>query len=201
MSTLWVTSDTHFSHRMLALDIRGFPSIEEHDEYLIEKWNKTVDPSDTVIHLGDVSLKAPAVYAPLTTRLNGKKHLVYGNHDMGWGGHRDCLKYYDDYRKAGFLTTHEYLRRKIDGNQVLFSHFPYQRDHSAQERYTQYRFRIGELPIVHGHTHSSEKVSHAHNGRGVFGRGKTLQIHVGMEAWNLRPVSIDEIVEILRQEG
>lgn len=191
MSTLFVTADTHFSHKMVALDIRGFESTEEHDEKIIEAWNKMVKPGDTVLHLGDVSLKNPAVYAPLTSRLNGNKHLVFGNHDPGWGGHRDALKYVDVYREAGFLSTHEFLRRKIDGQNVLFSHFPYSGDH-GDDRYTQYRLKNEGLTLVHGHTHSSEVVS-----RAIL----TLQIHVGMDAWYLQPVPIDELVEIIRQEA
>ena len=42
-------SDLHFGHvNCLAFDNRPFNTIEEHDEYLIDKWNETVKSDDNV---------------------------------------------------------------------------------------------------------------------------------------------------------
>lgn len=84
---LYFTSDTHFGHKnIIKYEKRGplgrmrlFDSVEEHDEYLIEQWNETVDPQDTVWHLGDLSFKKDITFVK---RLNGHKHLVLGNHDL-----------------------------------------------------------------------------------------------------------------------
>jgi calcineurin-like phosphoesterase family protein len=189
MSNVFYTSDPHFSHKMLATDIRGFDSIEEHDETIIENWNKVVKPADTVFVLGDVSLKKPAVYKDLTRRLNGTKHLVFGNHDPGNGGDRDSTKYSVDYAMAGFTSTHDFLRRKISGESVLLSHYPYDGDHSEVDRMEQYRLRDLGTPLLHGHTHRDKVVSYSKN--------YTLQIHVGIDAHELTPVHMDEIVAIL----
>lgn len=189
MSNVFYTSDMHFSHKMLAIDIRGFASIEEHDEVLIENWNKIVTKADTVFVLGDVSLKKPAVYKNITTRLNGTKHLVFGNHDPGNGGDRDSTKYAVDYALAGFTSTHDFLRRKISGRDVLLSHYPYNGDHSDHDRMEQYRLRDLGVPLLHGHTHSKGAVSYSMN--------YTLQIHVGIDAHELTPVHMDKIVSIM----
>jgi calcineurin-like phosphoesterase family protein len=189
MSTVFYTSDMHFSHKMLA-DLRGFASIEEHDEAIIERWNRTVGKEDVVFVLGDVSLKKPAAYKHLTTRLTGRKHLIFGNHDPGNGGDRDSVKYGLDYRIAGFESTHDFLRRKVEGTDVLLSHYPYDGDHSDNDRMQQYRLRDLGVPLLHGHTHSQEKISYSGN--------STLQIHVGMDAHNLTPVSMHEIVTLLK---
>ena len=88
----YFTADSHLNHASLLRNLRpGFASIEEHDELLIEAWNSTVRPGDTVYHLGDFSLsKDPAYLARTFRRLNGRrKVLVVGNHDrrnrqLGW---------------------------------------------------------------------------------------------------------------------
>jgi len=195
MSNVWFTSDTHFSHKLVS-QIRGFVANDEvdvnrHDETIIRNWNGVVRPDDIVYLLGDVSLKSPRVYAPLTVRLNGTIHLVYGNHDPGFGGIRGGEKLTREYLDAGFASMHEFLRKKIDGRNVLMSHFPYSGDR-GDDRATQYRLRNEGVPILHGHTHQNEVISRD-NG--------TLQIHVGLDAWGLFPVNIDDIVEILRQEA
>lgn len=86
MSRVFVIADTHFGHaNVLKYTTRGqlFANIEEHDETLIENWNKTVTNRDVVFHLGDVTWDARKSFLDKTlTRLNGKrKYLVGGNHD------------------------------------------------------------------------------------------------------------------------
>ena len=57
--TVYFTADTHFSHKNILLyENRPYQSIEEMDNDLIEKWNKTVGKNDTVYHLGDFVLVA-----------------------------------------------------------------------------------------------------------------------------------------------
>lgn len=85
--TIWVTSDTHFSHaRILTFQdpwgeiMRPFSSVEEMDETLVARWNDRVRPHDHVYHLGDVAMTRPALQ--IVKRLNGKKRLIFGNHDI-----------------------------------------------------------------------------------------------------------------------
>ena len=58
MNRVFITSDTHFCHKNIMSyepEARGhFHSISEHDEQIIQNWNETVNPNDTVWHLGDV---------------------------------------------------------------------------------------------------------------------------------------------------
>jgi calcineurin-like phosphoesterase family protein len=74
---------------------------------------------------------------------------------------------------------------------AYYSHFPYTGDSQAESRYDKYRALDEDgTPIIHGHTHSSEKVSRTDKG--------TLQIHVGVDAWDFYPVHIDQIREIIK---
>lgn len=79
---LYFTADTHFGHTNAATLWRPFASVEMQDEFLIERWNAKVGPTDTVWHLGDVGFFRDAQHAgEILFRLNGHIHLVAGNHD------------------------------------------------------------------------------------------------------------------------
>lgn len=96
---VWFASDHHFSHRNLVekftkadgspartfipdgeTEERGFHSVEEMDEVLIERHNRAVGQFDKVYFLGDVSMDQKR-YMSIMSRLNGKKRLILGNHD------------------------------------------------------------------------------------------------------------------------
>ena len=82
MNRVFVISDTHFGHRRIIefeAAARPFASIEDHDRALVERWNATVKPKDTVWHLGDVFFGKDG-HAVLSA-LHGLKKLVLGNHD------------------------------------------------------------------------------------------------------------------------
>lgn len=84
----FIIADTHFGHpniiKFLRKDgslLRDFPSITEHDEHLIQQWNRTVAPQDKVYHLGDVGFTNFTKLSYILSRLNGTKVLIKGNHD------------------------------------------------------------------------------------------------------------------------
>ena len=65
----WIISDTHFGHknilefepcRLNPMRIDGYDA-HEHEEWIIENWNNTVKPGDTVLHLGDFAF-TPGYY-------------------------------------------------------------------------------------------------------------------------------------------
>lgn len=211
MSTVWFTSDTHFLHKKLALEIRGFETEKEHDEALIANFNGVIKPEDAVFHLGDFSLKNPATnmeyFCDVMARLNGYWNLISGNHDSCWSGHRDAHRHRGDYLLMGFESVQDFAKRKLNDNYILLSHFPYAGDHTLEQRHTQFRLRNEGLTLLHGHTHAKEKISWAtrtENGcdcanQGIRCSNQALQIHVGLDAWGLMPVSIDQIVKLIQE--
>jgi calcineurin-like phosphoesterase family protein len=128
MANLFFVSDTHFSHPLM-VRLRGFRSVQEMDELMIERWNETVRPQDHVYHLGDVTMRRE--FLDVVKRLNGHKRLIFGNHD---------IFDYGCYVKAGFKKLMAY--RVVD--RIIFSHVPV---HPAQLS----RFRLN----VHGHLHTN----------------------------------------------
>lgn len=96
----------HLGHENMA-KWRGFSSATEHDEYLIQEWNKVVGKRSLIFILGDITMETSKHYH-LLDRLNGRKKVVLGNHDKG----RDVpelLKYVEEvagmvHYKGGVLT-------------------------------------------------------------------------------------------------
>lgn len=76
----YLTSDTHFGCTNLVKNTRkSFSSVEEHDEVLIDKINKTVGKGDTLVILGDFCKSKPQLYKQ---RLRPKNiWFILGNHD------------------------------------------------------------------------------------------------------------------------
>lgn len=81
MHTTFFISDLHFGHaKVLEFSPNRFGScIEEHDEWLVDNWNRTVGKKDTVWVLGDVAFGQHGMKH--LSRLKGFKKLIMGNHD------------------------------------------------------------------------------------------------------------------------
>lgn len=78
---IFFTADTHFHHGNLAKH-RGFSSVEEMDELMIQRWNATVGKGDMVWHLGDFSwYPSKEKTQALRARLKGRINFIRGNHD------------------------------------------------------------------------------------------------------------------------
>jgi calcineurin-like phosphoesterase family protein len=75
----YFTADTHFNHKLMA-DMRGM-SITEHDNYITNIWNNYVKRGDEVWHLGDFCFGEHEIVRRIRAKLNGKIHLILGNHD------------------------------------------------------------------------------------------------------------------------
>jgi calcineurin-like phosphoesterase family protein len=79
---IWLTSDTHFGHdRIRQYSARPFTSVADMDARLILNWNVVVKPNDDVYHLGDIFLCREERALAIRKQLNGRIHLILGNHD------------------------------------------------------------------------------------------------------------------------
>lgn len=113
MPQAFFAADTHFGHRGVCKflkddgsKLRPWDTIEEMDEALVENWNKVVKPDDKVYVAGDVVINRRAL--PILARLNGKKHLCKGNHDVFRIG--EYLEYFYEVSACrvfdDFILTH-----------------------------------------------------------------------------------------------
>ena len=136
----WVTSDIHIGHvniRSYCPWSRGrFQDVEEMNEYIINYWNATVQPEDTIYVVGDLMMGHAEGMAKNIPRLSGKINLIIGNHDKRivktpvWHIH--------------FNSIENYAEVSIDGTLVCMSHYP------MRSWNNQYRGSI----MLHGHLHS-----------------------------------------------
>lgn len=115
-------SDTHFNHtNILGMQPRPFKSIEQHDEEIISRWNAAVGEDDVVYHLGDfaLGLNNPERIQAIFTRLNGRKFLVFGNHDVRRDG-----DLHPTIAGLGWAARPEALTLvKDEGQHVVLAHY------------------------------------------------------------------------------
>lgn len=183
---IFFTADLHLGHSLVA-GLRGFDSVAEHDAILLANLRKIGKEHDVFI-LGDLVFgpdKIDGIARILKSLAGNKVHLILGNHDRGHPCNPNGHKHLGLYEGFTSVQTAAQVRG------MMLSHFPYDGDHTAEQRFDQWRLRDCGLPLLHGHTHSSEKVSYSPQG--------TLQICVGLEAWDMRPVSLGEIQTLLKE--
>ena len=116
MSKIFYVADTHFGHaNVIRYDNRPFKNIEEMDETLINNWNNVVKKEDIVYILGDFCWKKENEWIDILDRLNGKKVLIRGNHD---------LKQMSSKLKNKFEDIKDYKEIYDNGTKVILSHYP-----------------------------------------------------------------------------
>lgn len=198
MTTTWFTSDLHLGHFLVA-DWRGFDSVLEHDHAVLSGIESSIRPGDTLWILGDLSSGTGRAETAALERLRDwfdgcgvDFHLVAGNHDGVHPMHRAAHRRIDDFLRV-FHTVQPFARRRIAGERVWLSHFPWRGggDHTAVERYDTVRLNDdGRSWLLHGHTHSRERIDR-----------ERRQVHVGLDAWGLRPVTVDEVASLIAERG
>lgn len=173
----WYTSDLHFNHgNIIEYCARPFSCVREMNEALVENWNARVSPDEHVAVLGDFGFGSLASLSGLVSRLNGRLTLVRGNHDRKAA----------NMASVGFANVVDSMYVSIAGYAVSLTHYP---PRDVKRESGSYRERSPEVAAdvvcAHGHTHSRQR---------VVGRS----IHVGVDAWDYRPVSAHEMAVLVR---
>lgn len=95
---IWFTSDNHFGHKnIIKFTNRPFLDVEEMNKEMINRWNEKIGKDDIVYHLGDFALASPGKTRQLRKQLNGKIHLIKGNHESLALECADCFEWIKDY--------------------------------------------------------------------------------------------------------
>ncbi len=187
--TTWFTADQHFGHTNI-IDYCGrpFASVSEMNEALIERWNARVREDDTVWVLGDVAMGPIDESLAAVRRLAGRKILVAGNHDRCWYGHGErAFEWMDRYLDAGFDEIVQGSPAiEIDGVSVVLSHFPYEGDSRATDRYVEHRPPDDGRWLLHGHVHDRWSV-------------RDRMINVGVDVRGYAPVAEHEVAAIVHR--
>lgn len=164
MCKIWLTADLHFGHKnVLKYENRPFSNTEEMDETLIIRWNKKVGENDIIFVLGDLFLNNAKSAESIAKRLNGRKHLILGNHD-------NFTK--TKYKKMGFFPyTHYFL------DDYILTHKPI-----SESALLTAKNVVGLKKNIHGHVHSH--IEHLN---------PNVHLCVSVELTNYEPISYDFI--------
>lgn len=170
------TSDLHHGHeKIIEYCDRPCAGVVEMTEFLISRWNQTVDPRDRVFVLGDFALylRKREVEAILA-RLNGEKHLIQGNHD-----HRDV------YKADGWASVLPYAQHIAHRTPVHLIHNP---------RELHLRDPMARGLVFHGHTHGGKGMREPP----IKQEGLTFfDVGVDCDYADYRPISAAEIMRTI----
>lgn len=148
------------------------------NEAIINNWNKVIGPEDIIFCLGDIALGGSGAWNTLIPQLNGKIHLVLGNHD--------CRNWRESYRNL-FESVSEQLTVEIDKKTFILTHFPLLCYHGT------WGTEMNVINLI-GHVHTLK----ANNNGKDFERLQYLfptQYDVGVDFNDYRPVSFKEVME------
>lgn len=159
---IFLGSDFHFGHNnILNYCNRPYKDLEEMHCSIVNIWNETVKPEDTIYILGDFSLniKYVEMFIPI---LNGEKHLIMGNHENCFPKpnspkQEKIQKMKDRYFQAGFKTIELYGNINLGRYNVDLCHFPFlpkDNDLYNDTRYSSLRLKNNGQYLCHGHAHS-----------------------------------------------
>ena len=177
---IYFTSDWHFNHNQPFIwDARDFSSVEEMNEEIVRRHNSVITEDDEVYVLGDLCMGPDlAANKELIERLNGKLHIVFGNHDTD--------KRKEMYSKCknvveicGYATVIKYKKYHF-----YLSHYP-----TATDNYNDQGLKNMVINLC-GHIHTTRECLELDNG--------IVSYHVEVDAHNCYPVSAEEALAALR---
>lgn len=184
MSKIWFSSDLHFNHdREFVWQARGFNSVEEMNEQIIERFNSVVAPGDILYLLGDTALGGGGneilmQNKALIERLNGEIYMVLGNHDTNprIEMYKSCKNVVEADKWANKI--------KYNGYHFYLSHFPTLTGNLEKESLKQCTCNL------FGHTH---QISNFH-------MDIPYLYHVGVDSHNCYPVLLDNVIEEMKNK-
>ena len=174
----WLISDNHFDHLNILQfekETRGqFKDIGEMNKHMIDKWNETVQPNDTVYYIGDFGMNIKYTrWVELLSQLNGIIVLISGNHDD--------TKTVKRLENDGLILLHEVgLKLKRNKHIMWLTHYP---------------MEIGLRPrkwSVSGHIHSTPSTYKNQLNVGV---DSPLMKQLGKKFGE--PISMDELLSYM----
>ena len=168
---IYFTSDTHWNHaNIIKYCNRPFPDVHTMNKALTENWNSVVTPEDDIYQLGDFAFgNDPEKYMKF---LNGNIISIRGNHDTDKACKKWIQKMEFEYGGYKFLLNHRpvYIPGTTD---------PFNDADRSNINLDKYDY------ILCGHVHEKWKINQKN-------------INVGVDVWDFKPVSIDEIIEFIK---
>ena len=171
---IWLCSDWHFGHdREFIYKPRGFNSINEMNEAIIERHNSKVAPTDIVFCLGDCMLGENEKGIEYIKKLNGNIYIILGNHDTD--KRIELYKQIPNVKILGYSTL-----IKVGKHPYYLSHYPTLTGN----------FDVPYPLNLYGHTHQQTS----------FYNEKPFMYHVGMDSHNCYPINFEDILIEIKEK-
>ena len=193
-SKVYFSSDFHLGHdRPFVWESRGHVSQEAHTDFVINKVNETIRPTDHLFYLGDFCLNTneDQFESYLSRILCQNVYMLWGNHNNPVYKiyQREVLSKYGEnikvypfrYRNVVFLG--DYQEALIDGKIVVMMHYPI----------NVWNFMKEGAYMLCGHSHYSFDKTRADSKQGLI-------LDVGWDGKS-SPYSTDEIDEIMLRKS
>ena len=148
------------------------------NEYILSRWNDTVEEDDDIYVLGDIVCGPPINAECYLKRLKGKKHFLIGNHDFGW---MRKTPNYKDY----FVSVKNIEYMFLDDAFLTLCHYP------LLEWPGSSHFHKEKSYLIHGHIHSSRTT----DAFPIIRDYLPDAYNCGVDINNFKPVTFDELVE------
>lgn len=163
---------TFINHdRAFIYEPRGFQSVYEMNDAIVERWNRVVDIDDDVYVLGDIMLNNNEGGIKLLQSLKGRIHIILGNHDSSA---REAL-YRECYNVVEVVVA---ARIRYNGYHFYLSHYPTFTGNLEKESLKQMAIDL------FGHTHDKRH----------FYQDIPFMYNVACDAHNCTPVLLDDII-------
>lgn len=176
---VYFTSDLHFCHdKDFIWQARGFESIDEMNAEIVRRWNEVVYPDDDIYVLGDLTLGNVEEGLKLIAKLNGYLHIIRGNHDTDTKANRYLEL--PNVVSVEFATVYKYKKAIF-----WLSHYP-----TITANYDDDKPWAQHLVCLFGHTHQKEP----------FYNDNPYMYNIGVDAHNCTPISIEEIINNIRNK-
>lgn len=175
---IYLTSDLHLGHdREFIWKARGFNSIQQMNETIVETWNRTIDDDDDIYILGDVMLGSPD-NIHYVERLRGRIHIVLGNHDTA--------KREEMYRNLPNVVevAEVGIRLKHKKHHFVLTHYPMMTGNLDDDG----KGLKARTINLCGHSHTADKYQDMDKG---------IIYHCEVDAHNCYPILIDDIIQDL----
>ena len=190
-------SDPHFFHEaIIRFCNRPFKDVHEMNDTLIRNWNNKVGKDDTVFILGDFCFGGSGAWSFILNNLNGRKHLLIGNHDM-------------KNLRQGFMKLFDsvsFQQSIYVGDQFIYlNHFPFLCYAGSYRKQKPVWQLFGHLHSqdIHYNIEDIEDPEVKEILKKDFARLKYLfpyQYDVGVDKNNFTPISFNEVKEKIDQQ-
>ena len=166
----YYTSDLHLGHKnIIEYENRPWKDVESMTYGIMFRWNQVVRPNDNIYILGDFAFQNSYMTCDMINKilsqLDGKKHLIIGNHDT-WINKQT-------FNPRCFEEMVHYKEIQEDGKFIILSHYPIESWNGKEH---------GSIHL-HGHTHKQDS------------RPDMNRYNVGCMLYDYRPVTLKQLLK------